>query len=130
MADMTVATTILEQLGGRKFIVMTGAKNLTAHSHTAGSPDTALSFRLPSGFASSGINYVKITLNGLDLYDVEFSRIGRKRQGRMPAVTRIHTETGIYADQLREVFRLHTGLHTSLGIPAAEMKKFHNRHED
>ena len=100
--DINIAATILAQLGGNHFTVMTGAKNYIAH------PD-GLSFRIPgSGFAKDGINYIKITLNGMDLYDVTFSRV----RGR--TVKTLHTETGIYADMLREVFRLHTGLRTSL----------------
>jgi hypothetical protein len=118
MANLTVATTILAQLGGNHFRVMTGAKNFIGGEND-------LSFRLPgSGFAKDGINHVRITLTPLDLYDIEFSRV----RGR--SVKMLHRETGIYFDQLREVFRLHTGLHTSLGIPAAEMQKFNNRHED
>lgn len=118
MADLTVAHTILAQLGGNRFTAMTGAKNFVGS-------ENSLSFRIPgSGFAKDGINAVRITLNGLDLYDVAFSRI------RGGAVKTLYTETNIYADKLQEVFRLHTGLHTSLGIPAAEMRKFNNRHED
>lgn len=69
MSDLTVAKTILEQLGGNKFRVMTGAKNLVG-------TDNSLSFRLPgSGFCKQGINSVKITLNGSDLYDVRYMRV-------------------------------------------------------
>jgi hypothetical protein len=107
MADMTVANTILSQLGGRKFIAMTGAKALMGDANM-------LSFRLPGGGFSAGINYVKVTLNGRDTYDVEFSRISRKRRGWAPAVTLIHTSSDVYADTLRDVFTRVTGLHTSL----------------
>ena len=104
MADMTVAKIILEQLGGNKFRAMTGAKNFLGD-------DNSLSFRLAGGGGrvKDGINYVKITLTPTDLYDLEFSRI------RARTVTRVARETSIYADMLPEVFRLHTGLHTSLG---------------
>ncbi len=67
-SDMTVATTILEQLGGRRFLVMTGARYLLAHA-------AALSFQLPSNFAKNGINRVRVDLNSHDLYDVTFSRL-------------------------------------------------------
>jgi hypothetical protein len=118
MTDMTVAKTILEQLGGRRFSVMTGAKNFIGSENT-------LSFRLPgSGFAKDGINAVRVTLNGLDLYDVEFSRV------RGAKVKVLHTETNIYGDKLAEAFRLCTGLNTSLGTMGGEMRRFNNRHED
>jgi len=94
------AETILSQLGGHKFRVMTGAKN------TAFDADGSLSFRLPR--AENGINYVKITLNGLDLYDVEFRRV----HGRTNTLKA--EEHGIYADMLRGLFERVTGLRTSL----------------
>jgi len=99
-----IAQTILAQLGGHKFTVMTGAKSLSSH------PEGALSFRIPGGggFAKSGINYVKVTLTPRDTYTVEFSRI-RARQ-----VTRVAQAEDIYADQLRDVFTRETGLRTSL----------------
>lgn len=119
MTNLNVAQTILQQLGGNRFAAMTGAKNFMGDAN-------ALSFRLPGsgGFVKKGINSVKITLNAGDTYDLEFARIrGRK-------ITTVATETNIYADSLREVFRLHTGLDTSLGIPAAAVRAFNNRHED
>jgi hypothetical protein len=121
MADMVVAQTILEQLGGHRFRVMTGAKNFIGDVK-------ALSFRLPgSGFAKDGVNFVRITLNALDTYDMEFGRV-RGRNVKM-----LYTESGIYADKLQTVFTRVTGLNTSLGtmgIPAAAMRQFNNRHED
>lgn len=104
MADLLVAKTILEQLGGRKFTVMTGAKNFVGS-------ENALSFRLPGGggFTKRGINAVRIALNGGDTYDVTFSRV---RAGKVTVLT---TLEDIYADQLREVFTRETGLAVGLG---------------
>jgi hypothetical protein len=103
-SNTQIATTILEQLGGRRFVMMTGAKNLIAHPN-------ALSFKLPGGggFAKDGINYVKITLDPSDTYTVEFSRV----RGR--TVKTLHTVSDIYAENLRDVFTRATGLQTSLG---------------
>ena len=100
---MEIAKTILEQLGGGKFVAMTGAKSFIGHAD-------ALSFRLPGGggFAKNGINYVKITRNGLDLYNVEFQRI---RGGKATLVSWI---VNVYSDDLHNVFEHHTGLRTSL----------------
>jgi len=57
MVDLTVANTILEQLGGRKFIAMTGARNFVGDF-------SGLSFRLPGagGYCKDSINCVKIEL--------------------------------------------------------------------
>jgi len=94
-----VAKTILQQLGGRRFIVMTGAKNMTDHGK-------ALSFRIPKG--KGGINYVKITLTGRDDYDMEFGRIHALKY------TVKKTLSGVYFDQLQPIFTEYTGLYTSL----------------
>lgn len=92
-----VAETILQQLGGRRFIAMTGAHHFVADGD-------ALRFRLPSNFAASGINAVRITLNCTDTYDLVFSKVAGLD------VTEIAAVTDIYADQLRDVFRSGTGL--------------------
>lgn len=97
-----VAQTILQQLGGGKFVAMTGAKNL---GHTANS----LQFRLPANFAKDGINFVRVTLNGRDLYDVEFGKL----RGVKYSVIKI--DKNIYADMLADLFTRRTGLDTSLG---------------
>jgi hypothetical protein len=96
---MEIATTILSQLGGKRFIAMTGAKNLLAHKD-------GLSFRLPR--CQQGINYVKITLTALDLYTLEFGSI------RKDTYTIRATECDIYAEDLTDVFTATTGLQTSL----------------
>ena len=101
---MSVAQTILQQLGGNKFLVMTGAKNLVNHSK-----ENALSFKLPSKFATDGINYVKITLQPNDTYTMEFGKVwGVKYKV-------IHTVEGVYCDMLQTIFTDKTGLDTSLG---------------
>ena len=99
--SIEIAEAILQQLGGRRFIVMTGAKHFVADGN-------ALRFRLPSDFAKNGVNAVRITLNGCDTYDLVFSNVSGLD------VTEIATVTGIYADQLRDVFRSETGLDTTL----------------
>ena len=96
-----IAATILAQLGGRRFIVMTGAKNLM-------STEYGLSFRLPSRFARDGINYVRIQLTAMDDYAVEFGKVW----GTSYKV--IHTIAGVYCDNLRDVFTNATGLDCTL----------------
>ena len=98
-----IAKVILSQWGGNKFITMTGARNLFSLTEQLG----GLSFKLPK-FSGVEINYVKILLNGSDLYDVEFGRIyGNK-------YTVLNTYSDIYCDQLRELFETETGLATHL----------------
>ena len=92
-----VANTVLEQLGGSRFIAMTGAKKLVA------GPDY-LRFRV----ATRKINTVTVRLNGMDLYDVEFG----KSTNTLYKV--IATEEDVYADNLGELFTKHTGLYTKL----------------
>tara|TARA_B100001996_G_C18627131_1_gene580234 strand:- start:407 stop:712 length:306 start_codon:yes stop_codon:yes gene_type:complete len=100
MSDMRVAKTILEQLGGNKFCAMTGAKNL-------GGTEDSLSMRI--GRNSSNSNYLKITLNMMDLYDVKFSKLTRKFEEK--SVTEYNN---VFCDSLVEVFEKHTGMYTKL----------------
>jgi hypothetical protein len=93
-----VPATILAQLGGNRFTMMTGAKNFT------GSTD-ALSFVLPARFAKHGIRYVRIVLEASDLYRVAFLN---------SKAVEVAGCCGIYADQLRNIFTKHTGLDTAL----------------
>jgi len=102
MSDLTIANTTLQQLGGNKFIAMTGANDFGVDGNT-------LSFKFPS---RSGANYCRITLNSLDLYDMQFIRI-RKVKG-IPQSKVVAEHNGIYADQLQTIFTKETGLYTSL----------------
>ena len=99
-SDMSVATTILNQLGGNKFRVMTGAKNFMDHGN-------AFSMRI--GRNSSNSNYLKITLNDSDLYDVRFSKV--TKMGEEKSVREFND---VYNDMLVEIFESHTGMYTSL----------------
>lgn len=110
---MTVAQTIYEQLGGGKFVAMTGAKYFTAI-------ENGLQFRI--GRNASKANVVKITLNGLDLYDIEFikhveykftiSKDGKSFKERPESWQTVAAENDIYADMLQDVFTAVTGMYT------------------
>jgi hypothetical protein len=108
MSNQEVAKTILAQLGGRMFQMMTGAKAFTSK------PD-ALAFRLPGtgGFTRNGINYVDITLDPMDTYTVKFYRV------RGVKVTLVSEHDDIFVDMLRPLFTRETGLDTSLGTTGA-----------
>ncbi|PCJ68246.1 MAG: hypothetical protein COA62_15900 [Rhodobiaceae bacterium] len=95
---MDTAKTILEQLGGNRFIAMTGAKMLVNHGD-------ALSFRLPRGTTNKA-NHVKVTLDALDTHTVTFTKI------RGTDFKEVSSHEGVYNDSLQEVFTSETGLFT------------------
>lgn len=99
----TVAQIILQQLGGNRFIAMTGAKRFVAS-------DNALTFSLPGagGFCKDSINCVRVTLMPTDTYKMEFMRI------RGVKVTTVCEVEDVYCDDLCRIFTMKTGLHTSL----------------
>ena len=94
-----IAQTILQQLGGRRFIAMTGAKNI-------GFTNKGLSMKI--GKNAKGITHVVVDYDrGKDLYDMEFVKIrGTKRTGKKVK--------SVYADDLKTIFKGYTGLRTSL----------------
>lgn len=93
-----VAQTILEQLGGKRFLLMTGAREMVGD-------DRSLSFRLPQGFAQNDIVRVQIELTPADLYNVTFW----DHKGRI-----VRALTEMYWDGLQEAFTRATGLYTRL----------------
>lgn len=99
MTDMTIAKTILEQLGGNKFVAMTGARKLTAR-------ENALSFQI--GRNASKANYIKITLTPSDTYTISFNQLHKSEIKELKKVE------GVYCDQLQGLFTETTGLYTSL----------------
>lgn len=101
MPIQAVSIEIFRQLGGNKFRVMTGAKNFLYSANS-------LSFKLPANFAKDGINYVKVTLNNSDLYDVVF---GKTRGLNYKELAK---SENLYADMLQADFTNTTGLDTSL----------------
>lgn len=102
---MQIAQTILNQLGGSRFIAMTGAKNLLAIKD-------GLQFHLPARLAKDGINCVRILLEPTDTYKVEFGRIANVQ--RVPTYKVKTTTEMVYADKLAATFSQATGLATSL----------------
>ena len=94
-----IAATILTQLGGNKFVAMTGSKNFVAGENLLG-------MKLPRN--NSGANYLRITLNSLDLYLMEFLSI------RGVSIKTKATFENVYSDKLQENFTSATGLNTSL----------------
>ena len=93
------AETLLQQLGGNKFKMMTGAKNF-------GIDGKSLTFSI--GRNSKGINFVRIKLTSMDLYDIQFAQL------RMGQVKVKSTAKRVYGDQLGKVFKKHTGMNVRL----------------
>lgn len=99
MSNLEIANTIKNQLGA-KCLFMLGAKNLAGGSNF-------LSFRIRG---SKLANYVKITLNISDLYEVEFGKI------RGTDYKEVASVCGVYATELHEIIEAKTGLDTSIGF--------------
>lgn len=109
LSEETYADIILQQLGGNKFISMTGAKNFVSKNN--GAHADTLCFKIPK--SKDGINYVEIRLSPDDLYSMTFRKIGTDRKTGM--FDKLVVATGnIQANQLQGVFTKYTGLRTHL----------------
>lgn len=96
MTDMTVANTILAQLGGNKMSVMIGVKNLVGS-------DKSLKVMFKAR-AKDGINEFIVTLDPSDTYTVAFA----KNRGMNYKV--VDTMSDVYADDLVRVCERRLGL--------------------
>lgn len=94
---MKVAQTILTQLGGNRFIAMTGSKQFIAG-------ENFLRMRLSRN--KSGANMLKISLNSLDTYDLEFLKVAKND------FKTVKTVRGVYNDMLQDIFTSETGFYT------------------
>ena len=99
MTDLTVAKTILAQLGGERFVMTTGAKNLVG---------TADSLTFKVGNNPKCVTQVRVTLTPNDLYAVTFFKAGKAPQ----------IEDGIHREMLQEVLSANTGFYMSLRASA------------
>lgn len=97
---MTKAQTILDQLGGRRFATMTGARNFIDLGN-------GLQFDLPRGTKNKATK-VRVELNEKDLYDVRFVSV------RNLSVIERGAFPDIYADRLQPLFTEQTGFDTHL----------------
>jgi len=103
MTDMTVAKTIMAQLGGNRFMAMTGAHNLV------GTKD-GLGFKIMKN--AKEVTHVNIVLTWKDLYDITFLKVISSK--KMPKVETVSEECDIYAEDLQMIFTAGTGLDTHL----------------
>jgi len=97
-----IAETILEQMGGiNRIRAMTGASNFAAES-------SGVSFNFPNRKRSKG-NAVRIEYNaGQDLYDMTFYNVSIR------GIKKVGSFSGLYFDQLIEIFEKQTGLYLKL----------------
>ncbi len=98
--DMEIANTILAQLGGNKFIAMTGSKNFIASKES-------LTMTLTKNKVKA--KYLSVTLNSNDTYTMLFFSLNRN----FDRVSKSE-KTGVYFDQLQSIFTEVTGLDTHL----------------
>jgi len=97
--DRKKAAILLKQLGGNRFIAMTGAKGFAFS-------DKYMSFKI--GRNSKGINFVRIGHNAKDLYDMEFGFVSVKGIKVKKKVK------DVYADMLGTMFKKYTGMNVRL----------------
>ena len=98
----SIARTILEQLGGSRFLAMTGAKDMIDLGN-------GLQVRVGRG-AARGINKVRIVLTTDDLYELDYYRVGR---GGLD-VHHIARSLAVPAESLRTCFTDITGFDCAL----------------
>lgn len=102
MTDLTVANTILKQMGGAGRIkAMIGVKGFVGL-------ENGVTFSFPNPNPGKP-NNVQIDLNGMDEYEVTFRRIRGKK------VHLVEEVTGLQAEDLKRVFEAQTGLYLSFG---------------
>lgn len=94
-----IAQTILNQLGGNMFLMMTGSKNLLAL-------ESGLRMNLTRNKA--GAKFLYIELDSMDTYTMTFKKM------RKDVVSDVAKYEGLYFDQLRPIFEEVTHLYTSL----------------
>jgi hypothetical protein len=103
MENQVIAQTILKQMGGaRRIAAMTGAGKGARRFLVI---ENGVQFGF--GF-NNQMNRVMIRLNGSDLYDVEFWKIGKK------TCKKVKEYKDVYCDMLIEIFESTTGLYLSL----------------
>ena len=110
---------IFQQIGGNKFLAMTGSKVKYYGYDKNGY--VYLMFQLSRN--KSKAQFLKIQLNGKDLYNMEFTRIKKTLNKEYSAIgikiydekiENIKTYKDIYCDQLQEIFTDITGMYTRL----------------
>lgn len=93
---------LIKQLGGNRFIAMTGAKNFIGH-------ENGISFKIMRN--PMKVTHVAIDLDPSDTYTLEFLNIKTRPKLEKSIIS---TRYMVYGDQLQEIFTRETGLDTHL----------------
>ncbi|UYZ65297.1 hypothetical protein [Hymenobacter weizhouensis] len=99
---------ILLQLGGRRFLAMTGADQLLAAGRTPTNPWLRMNLRRNE----AGVNRLKVTLMPTDTYTVEFYH--QQLVDCEAVITRKQTFDLVYGEDLTGLFTSVTGYATHL----------------
>ena len=100
----TIARTILEQIGGKRFAVMTGSRDFV---------DMGNGLRMSLARNKTSANRLDIIYDaGTDLYNMRFYRKTFSKKTFESKVKDVETHEGIYFDMLEDVFTMVTGLYT------------------
>lgn len=105
---MEVAKTILSQLGGGKFLAMTGSFNLVSDVNS-------LTMHLRPNKLKA--KYLRIELNSMDTYTMTFSALKKVDNGfglKLPTLVVLKEYENVYCDMLQKLFTLETGKLTKL----------------
>ena len=103
---MEIAKTILQQLGGSgRLAMMTGANNFVALKN-------GVTFKIKN----RKVNFIKITLNSRDLYDVYFYKLVGTN------LKLISEHNDIYFDELIPLFEKETGMYLSFYMKGGKIK--------
>ncbi len=98
--DIKIANTILSQLGGKQFIMFTGAKNLCAI-------ENGVQMTIPFKTKNKS-NVVRIVLNSTDIYNMSFHSWYKDSRRDIEEVK------DVYCDQLIDIFEEKTGIYGRL----------------
>lgn len=102
---MNAATIILQQLGGNRFLAMTGSKNVF-------STDNGMTLTMHLTPNKAKAKYLRITLTEMDTYNMVFQKNGTKKDTELFPVVAQHEN--VYAEMLQSIFTEVTGLYTRL----------------
>lgn len=98
---LEVVNTILQQLGGNRFIVMTGAKQFVAI-------ELGLMLTLPARLAKLGINKVRVELDASNTYTMTTLKVNARRD----TAIEVQREMLIHCYRLEATFEGMTDVYT------------------
>jgi len=104
--QVEIAQTIMNQLGGRKFVAMTGAKDHVAL-------ESGVRFKI--GRNATSCNTVSIEYDASrDLYNMVFEKVSISKKTFDVSRKLIKRVDGVFCDQMQAIFTEVTGMYTSL----------------